>query len=64
VNTENLSVCVTVNCKVYELTIALQLSVVLSGAYKASINPVIQSKLRLIIMTAANDNINFSIYQV
>jgi hypothetical protein len=49
VNTENASVYVTVNCKVCRSAIALQLPVVPSGVYKWSVNPIIQSKPRLII---------------
>jgi hypothetical protein len=49
VKTENLNVCVTVNYKMCRSAIALQLSVVPSGVYKMSINPIIQSKPCLIV---------------
>jgi hypothetical protein len=47
VKTENPSACVTVNCKACISAIPLYLSVVPSGVYKVSINPIIQSKIRL-----------------
>jgi hypothetical protein len=48
VKTENPSVCVTVNCKLWRLAIVLSLLVGTSCVYKVSINPIIQSKPRLI----------------
>jgi hypothetical protein len=47
----NPSGCVTVNCKLCRSAIALQLIVVLSGVHEVSINPIIQSKPRLIVTT-------------
>jgi hypothetical protein len=47
VKTENPSSGVTVNCKVCRSAIALQLPVP-SGVYEVSINPIIQSRTRLI----------------
>jgi hypothetical protein len=46
--TENPIVCVTVNCKLYRIAIALQLPVVPSCVNKVSINLIIQSRTRLI----------------
>jgi hypothetical protein len=57
--TEDTSVCLTLNCKVCRSAIALyylQLPVVPSGAHKVSINPIIQSKPRLIVTTLTRDN--------
>jgi hypothetical protein len=48
VKTENPIACVTVNCKVYKLAIAQQLPVDPSTVYQVSINPIIQSKTRLV----------------
>jgi hypothetical protein len=54
VKTEDTSVCVTVNCKVCRSARALYyllLRVARSGVSKWSINPIIQSKPRLIVTT-------------
>jgi hypothetical protein len=48
VKTVNPSACVTVNSKMCRSEIALYLPVVLSGVYKVSINPITQSRTRLL----------------
>jgi hypothetical protein len=49
VKTEITCVFAAVNCKVWKSAVALQLIVVLSGVYKVSTNPIIQSETRLIV---------------